>query len=262
LKVSLIITTYNNPGALLKVLESVTYQTRPPDEMVIADDGSREDTAHLIRHFSEKVSFPVIHVWQEDKGFRAAKARNEAVKRSTGEYVILLDGDCVVNRHFIADHLSLAERGCFIQGKRVHVNRDAVASFGQEQANSVPMLMGMALNFSISNTHHLLRLPSSLAVKNRELKGIKSCNMSFFRTDIIAVNGFNEDFVGWGNEDSDLACRFFRYGLKKKVHQFRAICFHLWHPTNKTSSNGNKELLGAAIASGEFFCKNGIRKDD
>ncbi|HTR45600.1 MAG TPA: glycosyltransferase family 2 protein [Thermodesulfovibrionales bacterium] len=262
MRVSLIITTYNNPGALSKVVESAAHQTRLPEEMVIADDGSREDTANLIKHFSENAPFPVIHFWQEDKGFRAAKARNEAVKRSTGEYVILLDGDCVVNRHFIADHLSLAERGCFVQGKRVHVNRDVVASFGQGQANSVPVLVGMALTFSISNTHHLLRLPSSFAVKNRELKGIKSCNMSFFRDDIIAVNGFNEDFVGWGNEDSDLACRFFKYGLRKKVHQFRAICFHLWHPTNKTASNGNKELLGAAIASKEFFCKNGIRKED
>jgi len=262
LKVSLIITTYNNPEALSKVMESVARQSRLPEEIIIADDGSREDTAHVIRLFSEKAPFPVIHVWQEDEGFRAAKARNEAVKRADGEYVILLDGDCVVNRHFIADHLSLAERGCFIQGKRVHVNRDAVPSFGHEQANSTPELMRMALAFGISNTHHLLRLPAFFSVKNRKLRGIKSCNMSFFRNDIIAVNGFNEDFVGWGSEDSDLACRFFKYGLKKKEHQFRAICFHLWHPTNKTSSNGNRKLLSATIASKEFFCKNGIRKED
>jgi glycosyltransferase involved in cell wall biosynthesis len=262
LKVSLIITTYNSPEALDKVVRSTLSQTRPPDEVIIADDGSDQDTARMAERFSGVAFFPVLHVWQEDKGFRLAKIRNEAIKKSSGDYVILLDGDCVVNRHFIADHISLAEEGYFIQGKRVHIGRDAVAAFDHESVNSVWALCGMVLRGDISNIHHLIRFPFFPSIRNRNLKGIKGCNMSFFRRDILAVNGFNEDFVKWGNEDSELACRFFEYGLTKKLHHFMAICFHLWHPTNKTFTDENRKLLEATIVSREYFCENGIIKKD
>jgi glycosyltransferase involved in cell wall biosynthesis len=241
-------------------MDSIVIQARPPDEVIIADDGSGEETAGVVKRFAGIAPFSVLHVWQENKGFRAAKIRNEAIRRSSGEYLILLDGDCVVNRHFISDHLSLKEQGHFIQGKRVHVRENTVALFTYEHANSVEALIRMTLTGRISNIHHLIRLPVYFSVRNRKLKGIKSCNMSFLKGDALAVNGFNEDFVGWGNEDSDLAARFFHYGLTKKTHQFMAICFHLWHPTNKRVLNGNKELLAATLASKEYFCRNGIVK--
>jgi glycosyltransferase involved in cell wall biosynthesis len=263
LNVSLIITTYNNPAALKKVVESVVDQTRLPDEVLIADDGSDANTGSLVKVVSETAPFPVLHVWQENKGFRAAKIRNEAIRRSKGDYIILLDGDCIVNRHFISDHLSLAERNCFIQGKRMHVTRAAVTFFNHRHANSPLKLLNLALTGAISNIHHLIRITRCPSFKNRKLKGIKSCNMSFFRQDIVAVNGFNEDFVGWGNEDSEMASRFFRYGLFKKVHQFMAVCFHLWHPSNKNITSGNnKQLLSKTLASKEFFCKNGLVKEN
>jgi glycosyltransferase involved in cell wall biosynthesis len=260
-KVSLIITTYNNASALGKVAESALRQTRYPDEVLIADDGSGEETASVVKSFMERAPFPVHHVWQEDLGFRAAKIRNRAIAKSSGEYVILIDGDCVMNRHFVADHLNLAEKGCFIQGKRFHVDKRAVAAFEAEDADSPLRLITMALTGKITNYHHLFRLPFYPGFKNRKLKGIKSCNMSFFKNDIIAVNGFNEDFEGWGNEDSELACRFFKYGLYKKVHPFMVVCFHLWHPTNKIVTHCNKLLLSTAVSSNEYFCKNGLAKE-
>ena len=262
MKISLVITTYNNPSAFKKVTESILHQTRLPDEVIIADDGSDENTAQGVKSFSKGASFPVLHVWQEDKGFRAAKIRNEAIKQTSGDYIVLLDGDCVVNQHFISDHLKLQEEACFIQGKRVHVNKDVVSFFNYEHANSIPTLMKMALTGKISNAHHLIHLPRSLFIKNKKLKGIKSCNMSFLKKDILAVNGFNEDFTGWGDEDSELACRFFKFGLIKKVHASMAICFHLWHPTNKMKNDMNKQLLSASIASKNYFCKNGIVKEN
>ncbi len=260
MKVSLIITTYNNPTALQKVAESVLRQTRYPDEVLIADDGSGKDTASVVNNFAQKAPFPVIHVWQEDRGFRAAKIRNKAIGKSSGDYLILLDGDCVMNRHFVADHAGLAEAGCFIQGKRIHVNKRAVASFLPGDAGSPLALLRMALTGGISNAHHLIRLPYYRGFKNRKLKGIKSCNMSFFKDDILAVNGFNEDFEGWGNEDSELACRFFKFGLLKKVHPFMVVCFHLWHPTNKIVTHCNKMLLSTAVSSKGYFCNNGLVK--
>ncbi len=259
-KVSLVITTYNNPLGLKKAAESATHQTRPPDEVIVADDGSDEKTAEVVKHFAEVAPFPVVHVWQEDRGFRAAMIRNKAITISSGDYIILLDGDCVMNRYFVADHELLSEEGCFIQGKRILVSNSAVPAFDCGVADSPLFLMYMALLGKITNAHHLFRLPSYPGFKNRKLKGIKSCNMSFFKKDIIAVNGFNEDFEGWGNEDSELACRFFKYGLFKKVHPFMAVCFHLWHPTNKAAENFNRQLLERTLSSDRYFCENGLLK--
>ncbi|MCL5024795.1 MAG: glycosyltransferase family 2 protein [Nitrospirae bacterium] len=260
MKVSLIITTYDSPGALEKVVEGILVQSRLPDEIIIADDGSDERTSSVVRRISEAASVPVFHVWQEHKGFRAARIRNEAIKRSSGDYLILLDGDCVVDRHFISDHLRLAEERCFVQGKRAHISKDAVEDFSHGHANSVRKMLGMVLRGHVSNIHHLIRFPSFPSIRNRKLKGIKSCNMGFFRRDVFAVNGFNEEFTSWGNEDSELACRFFQYGLTKKVHPFMAICFHLWHPTNKSMTDETRKLLEMSVAGKEYFCEHGLTK--
>lgn len=260
MRVSVIITTYNNPLYLKKVLDGFLCQKRAPSELIIADDGSGNDTTQLIKSFSEIAPFPVLHVWQEDKGFRAARIRNKAIKRSSGDYIILLDGDCVINSNFVSDHLLLSEKGFFIQGKRILVNRSASIAFTHALADSFVSLIKIVLAGKISNIHHIFRFPSFPPVKNRSLSGIKSCNLSFLKQDILAVNGFNEDFTGWGNEDSDLACRFFKYGLVKKVHPFMAVCFHLWHPTNKIVTEMNKKLLSESIESKEYFCSNGLVK--
>lgn len=261
MKVTVIVTTYNNPGHLSKVLYGLLNQKRLPDELIVADDGSGEETARAIKDLTVIAPFPLLHVWHEHKDFRAAKIRNKAIRQSSGDYIVLLDGDCVVNSNFVPDHLTLAERGCFIQGKRVHVNKKAVAEFNHNHAGSFFELAKMALTGKISNVHHILRLPEIIAIKNNTLTGIKSCNMSFYRDDMMAINGFNEDFVGWGNEDSELACRFFKYGLSKKVHPFMAICFHLWHTTNKMyAADNNKEILMNTIRSREYTCKNGLFK--
>lgn len=261
MRVSVIVTTYNNPLFLKKVLAGFLLQRREPDELLIADDGSGHDTADVVKEFASVAVFPVYHVWQEDRGFRAGTIRNLAIARSSGDYIILLDGDCVINRDFIFDHVSLAEKDCFLQGKRLLVSKEKSETFSTAQANSSPRLFRMALEGSIRNVHHLLAIPCYPAIRNRKLKGIKSCNMSFFRDDILAVNGFNEDFVGWGNEDSELAYRFFTYGLKKKVHPFKAICFHLWHATSKIVPLANVKLLAGTMASSEFYCKNGLVKE-
>jgi len=260
MRVSVITTTYNSPLFLKKVLDGFLFQKEAPHELIIADDGSETDTAQVIKSFSEIAPFPVLHVWQEHKGFRAARIRNKALKQSSGDYIILLDGDCVVNNSFISDHMYLSEEGCFIQGKRILVKKNASVDFTTAHANSFASLVKLALTGKISNIHHLIHLPFLPPVKNRSLNNIKSCNMSFFMKDLLAVNGFNEDFVGWGNEDSELVCRFFKYGLTKKVHHFMSLCFHLWHPANKIVSEKNRQLLSDSIASKEYYCRNGLIK--
>ena len=259
MKTSLIITTYNRPEALAKILEALENQTRLPEELIIADDGSGPETSEKIALFSSDPPYKMIHVWQEDCGFRAARIRNEAIRKATGEYIILLDGDCVPHRSFVEDHLSLAEDGFFIQGKRILVSKRLSSSFSYKDTRSMSKLFRFVLSGDISHMHHLLRIPAFPAFSSKKLSGIKSCNMGFFKKDIVAVNGFNQDFEGWGREDSELAVRLYHYGLKRKEHLFLAICFHLWHEEHdRTQLISNDQILNKTIQSKEFFCSNGL----
>jgi glycosyltransferase involved in cell wall biosynthesis len=256
---SVIVTTYQRPEALKKVLLALGCQTRPAQEIVVADDGSGPDTGAMITDLAARLTVPVHHVWHEDRGFRAAEIRNRAIQRSTGDYILLLDGDCIPSRQFIQDHLHLSESGHFVQGKRVLVNRGCVSNFGPKTPHSFKALVRLALTGGVSNAHHLLRLPFLPARSSTSMSGIKTCNMGFHREDIYAVNGFNQDFVGWGREDSELAVRFYKYGLKRKTHAFMAICFHLWHRENdRTRLTENDEILARAIAADTHRCTNGL----
>jgi glycosyltransferase involved in cell wall biosynthesis len=258
-KASIIITTYNNPSALQKVLDGFLFQTINPYEIIIADDGSENNTALTVKNFSAIAPFPVIHVWQEDRGFRLAKIRNEAIKKAVSEYLIVLDGDCIPNKHFVFDHITLAEQGFFVQGKRVLLSEKISVLFGADNANSYSAMLKM-LPF-MSNRHHILRIPIFPSFKNKKLHGIKGCNMGFWKDDLIAVNGFNEDFISWGREDSELAVRLFKYGLKRKGHLFRAVCFHLWHPSHSRQTlQINDRILEETIKGNDYFCANGIIK--
>jgi len=259
MKISIIITTFNRLRELKRVLEGLRYQSRLPDEVIVADDGSGPDTAAYVQAFIRECPYPAYHVRHADRGFRAAKIRNEAIKKAQGDYIIFLDGDCIPNRHFVEDHLSLAESGFFFQGKRILINKKLSTCFSQTDVNSFARLLKYSFLRHISNTHHLIRFPLFPAGYSTSHKGIKSCNMGLFKKDIVAVNGFNLDFVGWGREDSELAVRLYHYGLKRKDHPFMAVCFHLWHDENSREQlSVNDQLLKKAMDSNDYFCPNGL----
>ncbi|MDV2453612.1 glycosyltransferase [Xanthomonas hortorum] len=113
---ALIVLTYNWPQALRLVLESVKRQSRLPDEVIVVDDGSGAETAALMNALVADFPVPLRHVWQEDLGFRAARCRNLGIAATSAQYVILIDGDMLLHRDFIADHLALARPGRFLQG--------------------------------------------------------------------------------------------------------------------------------------------------
>jgi glycosyltransferase involved in cell wall biosynthesis len=259
MKTSVIVTTYNRPDVLRKVLDGLRHQSVLPDEVIVADDGSGPPTGEMLRTLKNDSPYPLHHVWQEDKGFRAAGIRNKAILHAQSEYLISLDGDCIPGKYFIADHRRLAERGSFFQGKRILVKKSLASSFTHKDANSVMALFKYAVTNRIRNRHHIIRVTHFPATVSTRLGGIKSCNMGFFRDDLFAVNGFNQDFVGWGREDSELAIRLFAYGLKRKGHQFMAICFHLWHEENKRDRLPiNDELLQNAVLKNGYICNNGL----
>lgn len=123
-KISVIVSTYNRCDALQVCLLSLFKQTVLPDEVIIGDDGSTEETASLIARLQEQAPFPIIHVWHEDKGFRLAMMRNKCVARSTGNYIIEIDGDVFLHPKLIADHLREAGRGIYVKGGRVNLGKE------------------------------------------------------------------------------------------------------------------------------------------
>ena len=127
--ISIIITTYNRPDALSCVLRSLSNQTNLFFEVIIADDGSSSETEKVIAELQQEVKFKILHVWQADDGFRAAQIRNKAVAKSTGEYLIFLDGDCLVFPDFVAKHLKLSEADYFVRGNRVMLSKECTDDF-------------------------------------------------------------------------------------------------------------------------------------
>lgn len=263
MKLSVIVATYNQPDYLTRVLDGLLLQKTPPHEILVADDGSGPETAAVVHAAAAKSPVRVIHVRQEDRGFRLARIRNKAIRRSTGDYLVMLDGDSVPDPYFVNDHLRLAEKGCFFQGKRLLIGQEASRDFTAGRIGTLSGRIGLLFRRDTGNRHHLIRLTGAPSFRSRSLSGVRGCNMGFFRADLAAVNGFNEDFEGWGREDSELAVRLFRHGLRKKTHPFMAICYHLWHASEDRSRlSANDDLLAKAMASDEWVCKNGLLKID
>ncbi|MDH5298271.1 MAG: glycosyltransferase family 2 protein [Desulfobulbaceae bacterium] len=257
--VSLIITTYNWKEALRLVLLSALRQSRLPDEIIVADDGSRADTAEIVASMIDDSPVAIVHSWQEDKGFRAAMSRNRAIAQATGEYVILIDGDMVLERHFVADHLEAASPGCFVQGSRVLVSESVT---GQ-------MLSGVGMTFhpcsrGLGNRKNTVRCwPLSRLFFRRScsLRGIRTCNFAFWRGDALLVNGFNEDFEGWGREDSEFAARLLHRGVWRRNLKFSAVAYHLFHPLcDRQQLSANDAILERTMRDRLDWCANGIDK--
>ncbi len=256
---SLVITTYNSPDVLDLAIRSALAQSEPPCEIIVADDGSTSDTAILVEAHNAASRIPVTHVWQEDRGFRAAASRNGAIAAARGNYIVIIDGDMLLHSDFIRDHKRMALKGTFIQGSRVLLSMENTRQRLETRRISVSLF-----EKGLGNRKNAVRSPllSRLFVmKGRALNGIRSCNMSFFREDCLRVNGFNEDFVGWGREDSEFAVRLINCGIFRRNVRFSAIAYHLWHKENlRHSIAQNDQRLEQAIAGKLTKSPNGIDK--
>ena len=265
LTTSLIITTYNRPDALQLVLNSVLAQRVLPDEVIVADDGSTDETKAVIDAFSARCPVPVKHAWQPDDGFRLAESRNRALAMATSDYIVIIDGDMVMHPEFIADHKKAAKRGVYIQGGRIVLPEEKTAELLTALDRYRPLKWyekGLEKRFEKRFSaihcpllaHFLLNKEKRYAYKN-----IRGCNMAFFREDALAINGFNNAFVGWGREDSEFVARFFNNGGKIATIKFAAIAYHLWHnEAERASLPENDRLLENAMKNGIIRAENGV----
>ena len=258
MKISFIISTYDQPLSLGKVLRGLGRQKRWPDEVFITDDGSGPETRELIDKWRKGAPVPVHHLWHEHDGFRKVILLNKAVAAASGEYLVFTDGDCVPHAQYIADHERLAERGFWVQGRRCYIKEPFVPAFEPGQS----AIWQWMLTGRMGGISKGFRLPVPIVLRNRKQRGIIGCNMAFWRDDVLAVNGFDEAFLGRGiGPDSDLGTRVYNLGRSRKFVYGRAIVYHLDHPVMPRDNLAAKKLwLEQTIRSGRTRAELGVQQ--
>lgn len=254
---ALLIATYNWPDALELVLKSAMAQSKLPDEILIADDGSMQETKLLIEEFQKKSKVPIKHFWQEDTGFRKSKILNKAVAATSAQYIIQVDGDCIMHPKFVEDHCKAAQKGVYLYGSRVNVLPEGVRVVFEKQ-----LIRFNIFSKEIKNKTRTLHVPflSGLYHPHDGIsKKFRGCNVSFWRADFIAINGYNEDYEGWGREDSDLVIRMGNNHVKAKRLRYAGIVFHLHHKINsKHNVTRNDEMQQETIDNKIVRIVNGV----
>jgi glycosyltransferase involved in cell wall biosynthesis len=259
---SLVISTYNRPDALQLCLESVLRQKQLPAEVVIADDGSGPATRELVLDFQKRAPVPFVHVWQPDEGYQLARIRNRAFAAAKGEYILQIDGDLVLDEHFVLDHLQMSRPGHFVSGTRTMVDATLTDKLLKKEVTANDIIK---FREHLGKRHNAVRngplrnFSYAWQRSGRNYKYVLGCNMAFWKKDLVKVNGYNESFKGWGKEDNELAVRLQNAGVKLRFIKFGAVVYHLYHKVADLSAvPANEEKLLQTIAQGVTFVPQGM----
>jgi len=246
--VCVVVTTYNWPEALDRVLGGLCTQRYPRLEIIVADDGSKEQTAKVVARWQARTKHPLKHCWQPDKGFRAAMIRNKAAAMTQQDYLIFLDGDCVVLPGFVENHLRLAKKNWFVAGNRILLTaaftEKVLAQNVAIEQWSLGQWLAARWQRYCNRWFPLVHLPLGplRQIMPYRWQGVKTCNLGLWREDFVRVNGLDEQYVGWGFEDSDLVIRLQRAKIGRLLGKQAVAVIHLWHPCAQTGKENIKRL--------------------
>ena len=256
---SLITPTYNWPEALQLLLLSVLKQTILPNEVIIADDGSTEKTKQLIADFQKIFPVPLIHIWQEDIKNRKPRIMNQAIAAAKYEYIVEIDGDIIINKYFIEDHLTFAKKEQYLFGSRVNIQEKLLTDLFSKKI--------IHFNFfsrGIKKRGRTIRIPFFMQFRkslNQRSQKLRGCNMSFWKEDFIKINGFNESLVGWGIDDSEMIQRLHNIGINGKRLKFAGIAYHIYHKEQtKSHFEINNEIEKQTTEKKLTFIEKGINQ--
>jgi len=257
MKVSLIITTYNWPEALELVLDSVCEQSIIPNEVIVADDGSDFKTKQIIDNYKKRLN--IIHIWHEDNGFRKSKILNAAILKCKNDYIVQVDGDVILHKKFIKDHIKNSKKGQYLFGSRVSLSKELSSKV--LICRKIPSLFFK----KIKRRGRLIRIPFLTRFykpKDINSKKLRGCNLSYWKKDAFKINGYNEEFEGWGFEDFEFVQRLLNANVLSKRLKFGAIQYHIYHKQAQrgNTSKGNEVLINT-IKNKIISIPNGIIKD-
>lgn len=260
MKVTLIISVYKNMRFLKKVLDSLTIQHYKNFEVIVSEDGDFPEMKQFIDKYQVNYEFSILHLSQEDFGFRKNKALNKAIQKSSGELIVFIDDDCVLHPAYMQEYVKHFDENAVMFSKRTELD----AKTTEQLLNSeqiIPTKWRMLINKTsrIEDSIYLPFKPTKFD-KNPRLMG---CNMAFPKKILTAVNGFDEDFqtVGYG-EDTDIEWRVSKAGYKFINLKHKVIVFHLHHERNGREDNTKigRALMHQKMEEGNFYCKNGLKK--
>ncbi|MFZ4106092.1 glycosyltransferase family 2 protein [Flavobacterium sp.] len=256
---SLVTPTYNWPEALELLLLSILNQSVLPKEVLIADDGSKEETKQLIEKYQSLFPIPLIHIWHEDNKNQKPKIMNKAIAKARYDYIIEIDGDIIMNRFFIEDHLKNAEKGLYLFGSRVNIKESILENIIKNKT-----IFFHFFSKGIKKRGRTIRLPflMKFAEIHKERSGkLRGCNMSFWKEDFIKINGFNESLVGWGIDDSEMIQRLHNIGINGKRLKFAGIAYHIYHKEqSKIHYEINNEIEKQTTEKKLTFIEKGINQ--
>jgi glycosyltransferase involved in cell wall biosynthesis len=246
MNVSVIITTYNHPQWLERVVWGYEVQTHRRFEIVIADDGSDDVTRQTIERLRVETSLPIRHVWHEDQGFRKCEILNKAIWAASHSYLLFTDGDCVPRRDFLAEHVRLAELGRFLSGGVVRLPKRLSKRIDKESiqaGNAIDrewlLQGGLRWDRRILRLTRNARLAELLDRITTTRPTFNGHNVSAWRSDVVRVNGFDEN-MKYGGLDRELGERLLNAGIQGKQVRHRAVAIHLYHSRGYVTAEGWK----------------------
>ncbi len=254
--ISIFLTTFNRPEALVLCLDSILSQHVLPDEIIVADDGSGGKTKHVIDTFKEKSSIPVTHCWHEDKGYRLNKIRNMAIRTCSFPYIIQIDGDIILHRDFIKDHKACMKKGRFLAGSRIKLDANFTNQLIAKEVEIQNSAAYPPYRSRIRNGFKNIRYK----LKQKIFRNIQGCNLSYWKADAIKVNGYDEEMNSWGPDDKEFAARLKHNGVSLYRLKTLAFAYHLYHPPrkNRDSYSVIKNRLEETLKNKKIFCVQGI----
>ena len=253
--ISVLLATYNWPKALSLSLQSLRQQTDLDFEIIICDDGSKNETKELIEHFQKEFPVKITHLWQEDDGFRKSAILNKGIQASQGDYLVFLDGDCIVQANFIENHKKLAEKNYMVTGSRILCNQSLTNELCEKNNWSKTFFSKNIGRWILKKRINkfaplFIKLPDHQFRKYSKFvwQRIKGCNMACWKADALAIGGFDEALVGWGHEDADFVFRLYSHGIQRKSGAWSTEVLHLWHKmADKESAQKNAAIVRAKI---------------
>lgn len=264
MRLSVIMSTYNSPRWLEKVLWGYSVQDHRDFEIVIADDGSTDDTRALIDRMREETGLCLHHVWQEDRGFRKCRILNKAILRAEASYLVFTDGDCIPRRDFLSVHAAEAEPGRYLSGSYNKLPASTSEAITREDILSqrcfeLKWLKAHGLKFHRKNSK--LWAPAVLAGTLNRLTltrcNFKGSNGSAWRDDVLRINGFDER-MSWGGLDREFGVRLINAGIRPRHVRYNAIVIHLDHPRGYS----DPALAGQNKALRKYNARHGITRTD